>query len=92
MKSAPTTSSESEVDIKPESIAETERQLSTMDTPYKVMEVSGIIRDYGPDGMPTETKTYMGLGKTFKNKNEAFAYAERAKQLNPGILLDVVPV
>lgn len=89
MKSAP---SEQEVQLQPESIAETERQLSTMDTPYKVMEVSGIIRDYGPDGMPTEIKTYMGLGKTFKNKEEAFAYAEKAKQLNPGMLLDVVPV
>lgn len=89
MKSAP---SEQKIELQPETIAETERQLSTMDTPYKVMEVSGIIRDYGPDGMPTEIKTYMGLGKTFKNKNEAFAYAERAKQLNPGILLDVVPV
>lgn len=89
MKSTP---SERKIELQPETIAETERQLSTMDTPYKVMEVSGIIRDYGPDGMPTEIKTYMGLGKTFKNKNEAFAYAERAKQLNPGILLDVVPV
>lgn len=89
MKSAP---SEQKIELQPETIAETERQLSTMDTPYKVMEVSGIIRDYGPDGMPTEIKTYMGLGKTFKNKNEAFAYAERAKKLNPGILLDVVPV
>lgn len=89
MKSTP---AEQQVDMKPESIRETERQLSVMETPYKVIEVSGIIRDYGPDGMPTEIKTYMGLGKTFKNKNEAFAYAERAKQLNPGILLDVVPV
>lgn len=89
MKSAP---AEQQVDMKPESIRETERQLSVMETPYKVMEVSGIIRDYGPDGMPTEIKTYMGLGKTFKNKEEAFAYAEKAKQLNPGMLLDVVPV
>lgn len=89
IKSAP---AEKEVDMKPESIRETERQLSVMETPYKVMEVSGIIRDYGPDGMPTEIKTYMGLGKTFKNKEEAFAYAEKAKQLNPGMLLDVVPV
>lgn len=86
------TSAEQQVDMKPESIRETERQLSIMETPYKVMEVSGIIRDYGPDGMPTEIKTYMGLGKTFKNKEEAFAYAEKAKQLNPGMLLDVVPV
>lgn len=89
IKSTPT---EQQVDMKPESIRETERQLSVMETPYKVMEVSGIIRDYGPDGMPTEIKTYMGLGKTFKNKEEAFAYAEKAKQLNPGMLLDVVPV
>lgn len=89
MKSA---TAEQQVDMKPESITETERQLSVMETPYKVMEVSGIIRDYGPDGMPTEIKTYMGLGKTFKNKEEAFAYAEKAKQFNPGMLLDVVPV
>lgn len=89
IKSAP---AEQQVDMKSESIRETERQLSVMETPYKVMEVSGIIRDYGPDGMPTEIKTYMGLGKTFKNKEEAFAYAEKAKQLNPGMLLDVVPV
>ena len=89
IKSAP---SEQKIELQPESIRETERQLSVMETPYKVMEVSGIIRDYGPDGMPTEIKTYMGLGKTFKNKEEAFAYAEKAKQLNPGMLLDVVPV
>lgn len=63
-----------------------------METPYKVMEVSGIIRDYGPDGMPTEIKTYMGLGKTFRNKEEAFRYAENAKRMNPGMILEVVPV
>lgn len=70
------------------------KDLPTRETPYKVMTIQSVIQDesYVDPSLGWVKKIYTWLGKTFKNKEEAFAYVERMKSLNPWQQYDVFPV
>lgn len=64
------------------------------ETPYKVVQVQSVWIDesYEDPMRRWEFKVYSGLWKTFKNKQMAMEYLERAKKQNPWIQYDIFPV
>ena len=64
------------------------------ETPYKVVQVQSVWIDesYEDPMRRWEFKVYSGLWKTFKNKQMAMEYLERAKKTNPWVQYDIFPV
>ena len=64
------------------------------ETPYKVVQVQSVWIDesYEDPMRRWEFKVYSWLWKTFKNKQMAMEYLERAKKQNPWIQYDIFPV
>lgn len=64
------------------------------ETPYKVVQVQSVWIDesYEDPMRRWEFKVYSWLWKTFKNKQMAMEYLERAKKQNPWVQYDIFPV
>lgn len=64
------------------------------ETPYKVVQVQSVWIDesYEDPMRRWEFKVYSWLWKTFKNKQMAMEYLERAKKTNPWVQYDIFPV
>lgn len=67
------------------------------ETPYKVIPIQAIIRDewyVNPADAPNWwiKKIYMWVWRTFRNKEEATAFLDRAKANNPWQQYDIFPV